>query len=53
MTQEQLNKLDNCYFDYSLDDRCVEEVVEARSLLGTHRFDLYAILFYIGQRVGG
>ncbi len=53
MTPEQLRKLDNCYFNYSLDDQCVEEVVEARTLLGTHRFDLYAILFYIDQKVKG
>ena len=53
MTQEQFNKLDKCYFNYSLNDRCVEEVADARILLGTHRFDLYAILFYIDQKVKG
>lgn len=51
MTQEQYCKLDNCYFKFSMDDRCVEEVVEARTLLGSHRFDLYGILFYIDQKV--
>lgn len=53
MTQEQFNKLDKCYFNYSLDDNCIEEVVEARTLLGAHRFDLYGILFYIDQKVKG
>lgn len=53
MTTEQFQKLDNCYFKYSLDDQCVEEVVEARTLLGVHRFDFYAILFYIDQKVKG
>lgn len=53
MTQEQLAKLDKCYFNYSIDDQCVEEIVDARSLLGTHRFDLYGILFYIDQKVKG
>ena len=53
MTQEQLAKLDKCYFNYSIDDQCVEEIVDARSLLGTHRFDFYGILFYIDQRVKG
>lgn len=53
MTQDQFCKLDNCYFNYSLDDKCVEEIVDARTLLGTHRFDFYAILFYIDQKVKG
>lgn len=53
MTQEQFAKLDKCYFNYSIDDQCVEEIVDARSLLGAHRFDLYGILFYIDQKVKG
>lgn len=53
MTQEQFDKLDKCYFDYSVDDNCVEEIVDARSLLSSYRFDLYGILFYIDQKVKG
>lgn len=53
MTPEQFQKLDNCYFKYSLDDLCIEEIVEARTFLGAHRFDFYAILFYIDQKVKG
>lgn len=53
MNQEQYNKLNKCYFNYSLDDQCVEEFVEAKSLLGYQRFDFYGILFYIDQKVKG
>lgn len=53
MTQEQYNKLDKCYFNYSLEDNCLEEIIDARTLLGAHRFDLYGILFYIDQKVKG
>lgn len=53
MTPEQFQKLDNCYFKYSLDDLCIEEIVEARTFLGAHRFDFYAILFYIDPKVKG
>ena len=53
MTHEQYNKLDKCYFNYSLEDKCIEEVIDARTLLGAHRFDLYGILFYIDQKVKG
>lgn len=53
MTPNQFDKLDKCYFKFSLDDRCVEEVVDARTLLGPFRFDFYGILFYIDQKVKG
>lgn len=54
MTQEQLEKLDNnCYLKYSLEDNCIQETIEARKLLCTARFDFYAILVYIDQKVKG
>ena len=53
MTQNQYKKLDKCYFNYSLEDKCIEEVIDARALLGPHRFDFYGILFYIDQKVKG
>lgn len=53
MTEEQYKKLDSCHFPYSLDQRCVEEEIAARHLLGSYRFDLYAILLYIDYRVKG
>lgn len=53
MTQEQYSKLDKCYFNYSLDDQCIEEIIDARTLLGYQRFDFYGILFYIDQKVKG
>lgn len=51
MTQEQLSKLDSCYLNYSLKDNCIEEFMPARQLLGSGRFDLYAILLYIDSKV--
>lgn len=51
MTEQQLNKLDKCHFYFHLDQNCEEEIVEARSLLGGARFDLYAILLYIDHYV--
>jgi len=53
MTQEQLSKLDPCYYKYDLSQPCQQEIVDARSLLGGNRFDLYAILIYIDQKVKG
>lgn len=53
MNEEQLKKLDKCYFKYSMEQRCQEEVIPARQLLGSSRFDLYAILLYIDHKVRG
>lgn len=53
MTAEQYNKLDSCHFQYDLQQNCEEEIVDARRLLGSNRFDLYAILLYIDHRVRG
>ena len=53
MKEEQLKKLDKCYFNYNLEQRCEEMVIPARQLLGSSRFDLYAILVYIDHRVRG
>ena len=53
MTQEQLDRLDDCYHKYNLDDQCDEERVNARKLLCGNRFDLYAILLYIDHKVKG
>ena len=53
MTQEQFDKLDTCYFQYDINSRCSEELVDARKLLGPQRFDLYANLLYINHRIKG
>lgn len=53
MTEEQFKKLDKCHFKYNLDDNCEEFEIDARSLLGSLRFDLYAILYYIRQKDEG
>lgn len=54
MTQKQLEKLDkNCYLKFSMDDNCIQETIEARKLLCSERFDFYAILVYIDQKVKG
>ena len=53
MTIEQYKKLDSCHFEFSMDQPCQEEEIEARLLLGSNRFDLYAILLYIDHRVRG
>ncbi len=53
MTAEQYKKLDNCHFQFDLQQHCEEEIIDARRLLGSNRFDLYAILLYIDHRVRG
>lgn len=53
MTKEEYNKLDKCYFHYSIDDHCKQELVDARSLLSELRFDFYGILLYIDHKVKG
>lgn len=54
MTQQQYDKLHKgVYLQYSLEDKCVEEVIDARKLLCTARFDFYGILVYIDQKAKG
>lgn len=54
MTQEQLNKLSTgSYLKFSFADCCVQETIEARKLLCTARFDIYAILVYIDHKIKG
>lgn len=53
MKEEQLKKLDTCYYNFMIEQRCEEEIIPARQLLGSSRFDLYAILLYIDHKVRG
>lgn len=53
MTQQQFDKLCKCHLGFSLDDNCVEEVIDAKELLTVNRFDIYAILIYIDHKVKG
>ena len=47
------SKLDNCHLKFDSDWKYVIETVDARQLLSSYRFDLYAILQYIDQKVKG
>ena len=51
MTTEQLGKLCRCHHEFSIDDNCIEEVIEPIKLLKASKFDIYAILLYIDHRV--
>lgn len=53
MTKEQFDKLDKCWYSFDIKDTCIETKVNARTLLGAGRFDLYAILLYIDSKVRG